>query len=277
MTILGYLIRLLLTLSIATVLIFYNYDFKIPLIALSSVYFLQYIILSPLLKDIPLRYFIYLVDFGFVGYTVYTTDQIYLSLFLFLLLADITRKVDFYILSTLAFGITSIFFYRLGFYEFIVVYLSIGILFVLFVFLKEIDRRDRDYKSLSEITKSIYTDNLVCSDKMEFFRRYYEITQSIKKLKKGEINLEDCGDTLYRNLNCDGLFILNREDGSIVCKGKQSCEPEALDLASNLDIEELKKRLSVRFIVIREVEDYIILILYKDYVLIDKDILEAMS
>lgn len=277
MKIASYGVRLLTSLSVITTLLVYNYDFKVPLTVLSLIYILQYMILSLFSKDLIIRYFLYFVDFGFIGYSVYATDQVYILLFLFAILATLREKLDLALFSTIAFGLSGFFFYRTGFYDFNLIYLSLALSVVVYTILKEIGSKDKTYQSLLELTKSIYRDNLICSDRMDFYLRYYEITSSLKKLKEGSISLNSCVEVLYKNLNCDGIFITNRENLNTVCKGKYSCDTNMVNLVQELEVEEIKRLLSVKFVIVREIGKYTIVIFYKNYVLIDKEILEAIS
>ncbi|MCX7739277.1 MAG: hypothetical protein N2Z80_07745 [Hydrogenothermaceae bacterium] len=273
----SYGVRLLTSLSVITTLLVYNYDFKIPLTVLSLIYILQYMILSPFSKDPTIRYFLYLADFGFISYSAYVTDQVYILLFLFTILATLREKLDLALFLTTTFALSGFFFYRTGFYDFNLIYLSLALLVVVYMILKEIGSKDKTYQNLLELTKSIYRDNLICSDRMDFYLRYYEITSSLRELKEGSISLDSCVEVLYENLNCDGIFITDRENLNTVCKGKYSCDTNMVNLVQELEVEEIKRLLSVKFVIVREIGKYTIVILYKNYVLIDKELLETMS
>lgn len=270
-------VRLILVISVIMALSFYNFDFKIALIVLSLVYFFQSIILYPVLRGSILRYIIYLIDFGFIVYMTYITDQIYLSLFWFLLISNIASKLEMLTLLVPSVVITGFSFYRSGFYDFNLVFLSIASLVVISNFLVEKEKIEKKLNGFVELSKNLYRDNLVCNDQKEFYQRYYNITQAVRNLISGGLKSEIFCETLFDNLNCDAVFVMDLQTGWFCSKGMFTADETTLTLLSNDDIDSAKRLLGVKFIILKDLGNYRVVLIYKDYVLIDRQLIEVIS
>lgn len=270
-------VRLFLVLSVIMTSGFYNFDFKIPLIILSLVYFFQSIILYPVIKGNLLRYLIYIIDAGFILYLIYITDQIYLSIFWFLLIAKIKSKLEMAINLVPSAVITGFSFYKSGFYDFNLVFLSIASVVVILNFIFEHQKGDKELKNLVEITKNLYRDNLICNDRKEFFERYYNLKEAVKNLKDGKVELENFCDIVFNNLNCDTVVVMDIFADKICHKGKFNIEEDVLNYIKDENMEGIRKTLDVKFVIIKNINKVKLVLAYKDYVLIDKDLIDAIS
>ncbi|MEZ0323346.1 MAG: hypothetical protein ABWJ98_03430 [Hydrogenothermaceae bacterium] len=274
----GFLIRFIISATVITTAIVYQYDFKVPLIILSVIYFFQYVILHPFLSDRLLKYIIYIIDYLFIGYVVFVTDNIYLSLFSVMLILNITTKLDMIILLLFMLPISGISLYKYGFYEFTILFLYVGFLLSIFeIFRKNLESENR-YNQLLNLSKEIYRDNLICSDKLDFYQRYYNINMAIKKLKEGDIKLQEFTEALYKNLNCDTAIVIDRVDGSYSCEGNHCYKADVIkSFISDKDVESLKSNLNVKFVFIREVGEFSVILIYKDYIMVDKELLDIIT
>ncbi|MEJ5172645.1 MAG: hypothetical protein WHT47_02915, partial [Hydrogenothermaceae bacterium] len=133
----GFLIRFIISATVITTAILYQYDFKVPLIILSVIYFFQYILLYPFLSDRLLKHIVYIVDFLFIGYVVFVTDNVYLSLFSVMLVLSVTTKIDMIILLLFMLSIFGLSLYKYGFYEFTLLFLYVGFLASIFEFFRK--------------------------------------------------------------------------------------------------------------------------------------------
>lgn len=272
-------LRFLLALSVISSVVFYNYDFKLSIITLSIVYFFQFLIIYPVLKDSIFRYFLYILDFSFLFYIILVTDNAYLSLFSLLFLTELKRNIEKFLIFIPAIATVGFGFYKSGFYDLTLIYLSVGILVSIVYFTIEKEGLKKSLSKTVDMAKNIYRDNLICNDKMDFYMRYYNIISSLKKLTEDKINPEDLKKILFQNLNCDAVIILDKYQDSLHLDGTLDIQDteEIKNYIKNSDIYNLKKALNVRYSIIRDFDRYIIVLLYKDYILIDKELLEAIG
>lgn len=271
----GFLIRFIMSATVITTAILYQYDFKVPLIILSVIYFFQYILLYPFLSDRLLKHIVYIVDFLFIGYVVFVTDNVYLSLFSVMLVLSVATKIDMIILLLFMLSIFGLSLYKYGFYEFTLLFLYMGFLASIFEFFRKKLEFESRYNQLLELSKNIYRDNLICSDKLDFFQRYYDVNLALRKLKERDIKPEEFVEILYRNLNCDTVIILDKADKSYSCKGLH-CYDDILNFIINGDIVGLKNRLNVKFVVLKDIGELSLILIYKDYIRVDKELLEII-
>lgn len=272
-------IRLLLTLSVISSVVLYDYDFRFPIIILSISYFFQFLILYPVLKKSIFRYIVYLIDFAFLFYVVKITDNVYLSLFPLFLLFELKGKVDIYILSILASTMVGYGFYKSGLYDLTLIYLAIVIIIAVINFNFEKDSLKKSLSNMADIAKNIYRDNLICSDKMDFYMRYFNINSSVKKISEDKIKVEDFKKVLFQNLNCDAVIIFDKHKDELHIEGTLDISniQEIENYIKNLDIDGIKKALNVKYSLVKEIKGYTIVLIYKNYILIDKGLIESID
>lgn len=271
------IVRLILVISVITTSIFYNFDFRMPLIVLSLVYFFQSVILYPLMRDNLLRYLMYTLDAVYILYVIHITDQVYLSIFWFMLIVKITSQLEMAVLLIPSAIITGFSFYKSGFYEFNLLFLSVASLVVIFNFILQKHRRDKEFNALIELNKNLYRDNLICNDKKEFFERYYNIKESVKKLREGKIAPKDFCDSVYGSLNCSMVVLVDISTGSYFSRGDISVDDKMIASILDGNVELLKKFLGVKFAVLKDIGGYRLTLIYKDYILIDKSLIDAID
>ncbi|MCX7761023.1 MAG: hypothetical protein N2Z81_07525 [Hydrogenothermaceae bacterium] len=206
---------------------------------------------------------------------MFVTDNVYLSLFSVMLVLSVTTKIDMIILLLFMLSIFGLSLYKYGFYEFTLLFLYVGFLASIFEFFRKKLEFESRYNKLLELSKNIYRDNLICSDKLDFFQRYYNVNLAIRKLKEKDIKPEEFVEILYKNLNCDTVIILDKTDKSYSCKGFY-CYDDILNFIINGDIVGLKNRLNVKFVVLKDMGELSLILIYKDYIRVDKELLEII-
>lgn len=271
------IVRLILVISVIMTCSFYNFDFKVSLIVLSLVYFFQSIILYPVLKGTFLKYLIYIIDASYILYVINITDQVYLSMFWFMLIANIRLKLEIVVVFILSILISGFSFYQSGFYDFNLVFLSVAFMVVILNFLFQQQKKDQEVKSFIELSKDLYRENLICNDRKDFFERFYNIKKAIKNFLNGGINFEQLVDILYDSLNCDAVVLIDTHTGEYQLRGKLKVSDETVYHILQDNIEEIKKELNIRFVVLKDIGQHRIVLIYRDYMLIDRELIEAIE
>lgn len=263
-------IRSLISLSVITTVLFYNFDFKVPFVILSTFYLIQYIVLSPFLKEKILKYVVYLIDYLFLGYVVYITDNVYLSLFFIPFIMNAKNKFDVLVLSSFTIPILLLTVYKSGVFEFTILYVLTGLILSILEFFKSKNQLEKKYNKVVELSKDLYKDNLLIQDKMDFYSRFYNITNVIKRIRERKIEPKDAVKILYDNLNADGVIVYDRESDRCYYDGNFNCNEELIETLKNR-----KVNLDTKYVVIRDLGHIYLVIVYREYILVDQELLEA--
>lgn len=271
------IVRLILVVSVIMTGSFYNFDFKLPLIVLSLVYFFQSLILYPVVKESFLKYLIYIIDAAYILYVINITDQVYLSIFWFMLIANLRLKLEILAVLFPSILISGYSFYKSGFYDFTLVFLSVASMVVIINFIIQKQKKEQEVKTLAELIKDLYKDNLICTDRKEFLERFYKLKKTIKNFQDGQIDTEHLCDALYESLNCDAVIAVNIHTGEYHLKGKLSISDETVSHILQNNIEGIKKDLNVRFVILKDIANYRIALVYREYIMIDRELIEAIG
>lgn len=271
------IVRLILVVSVIMTGSFYNFDFKLPLIVLSLVYFFQSVILYPVLRGTLFKYLTYGIDAAYILYVINITDQVYLSIFWFMLIAGLRLKREIVAAILPSVLISGFSFYKSGFYDFTLVFLSVASMVVILNFFLRQQQKDQKIKALVELNKELYKDNLVCNDRKDFLERFYNLKKALKSFKNGETDPEHLCDVLYSSLNCDGVVLVDTRTGEYHLRSKLDISDEAVSFILQGNIEGIKKELSIRFVVLKDIGDYRLALIYREYVLIDRELIDAID
>jgi hypothetical protein len=203
------LIRFILALSIIVYVQLYNFDFKTPLTLLSIAYFVGTLVLYPLHNHKFLKHLLFLFDVLLINYFMYTTGNIYFSLFFITFIFFVENLIDLVFMSIYTISIFGVALYLSGFFDFTYIFIILGFWLVLLKYFSDKSLLEKQKEEINSLAKNLYIENLKCNDKSEFYRKFYDLSTAVKMFKSGKLDQEIFIKELYENLNCNGLVLFN--------------------------------------------------------------------
>jgi len=275
------LIRFILALSIIVYVQLYNFDFKTPLTLLSIVYFVGTLILYPLHNHKFLKHLLFLFDILFINYFMYTTGNIYFSLFFITFIFFVENLIDLVFMTIYTISIFGVALYLSGFFDFTYIFIALGFWLVFFKYFSDKNLLEKQKEEIDSLAKNLYMENLKCNDKSEFYRKFYDLNIAVKMFKSGKLDPEIFIKELYENLNCNGLILFNINTKEKLKKGLLNFNEGILDdfnlIPKTYVSDDLNLKTSCEFIIVRQINYYFILIFYKSAILDDSEILDTIK
>lgn len=277
---LEYLIRFIIVISILVYVNFYNFDYKIPLSILSFSYFIGSLILFPLRQGDFLKHFLYIIDTSIIVYFTFTTGSIYFSLFWIPFLFYIKKFHDVILFSIYTFVIFGISFYISNFSDFTLIFLLFSFIVVLVKNYFETKYYKERLSHYNDLAKEIYTENLKCAGKLELYKKFYNIQNAISLFKKGKLDPQIFVNNLFENLNADSVILYNRLLNDFTIKSLHKIDLESINIEQFEDKvyinEYFNSKLGFKYIISKHFDGYILLILYKNAILDEEEILKLI-
>jgi len=275
------LIRFILALSIIVYVQLYNFDFKTPLTLLSIAYFVGTLILYPLHNHKFLKHLLFLFDILLISYFMYTTGNIYFSLFFITFIFFVENLIDLVFMSVYTISIFGVALYLSGFFDFTYIFIVLGFWLVLLKYFSDKSLFEKQKEEINNLAKNLYIENLKCNDKFEFYRKFYDLSTAVKMFKSGKLDPEIFIKELYGNLNCSGLVLFNINTKEKLKKGLLNFNERILDdfnlIPKTFVNDDLNLKTGCEFIIVRQINDYFILIFYKSAILDDSEILDIIK
>lgn len=275
------LIRFILALSIIVYVQLYNFDFKTPLTLLSIVYFVGTLILYPLHNHKFLKHLLFLFDILFINYFMYTTGNIYFSLFFITFIFFVENLIDLVFMTIYTISIFGVALYLSGFFDFTYIFIALGFWLVFFKYFSDKNLFEKQKEEIDSLAKNLYIENLKCNDKSEFYRKFYDLNIAVKMFKSGKLDPEIFIKELYENLNCNGLILFNINTKEKLKRGLLNFNEEILDdynlIPKTYVNDNLNLKAGCEFIIVRQINYYFILIFYKSAILDDSEILDIIK
>jgi hypothetical protein len=203
------LIRFILALSIIIYVQLYNFDFKTPLTLLSIAYFVGTLVLYPLHNHKFLKHILFLFDILLISYFMYTTGNIYFSLFFITFIFFVENLIDLVFMSIYTISIFGVALYLSDFFDFTYIFIILGFWLVLLKYFSDKNLLEKQKEEINSLAKNLYIENLKCNDKSEFYRKFYDLSTAVKMFKSGKLDPEIFIKELYENSNCNGLVLFN--------------------------------------------------------------------
>ena len=275
------LIRFILALSIIVYAQLYNFDFKTPLTLLSIVYFVGTLILYPLHNHKFFKTSFIFIDILLINYFMYTTGNIYFSLFFITFIFFVENLIDLVFMTIYTISIFGVALYLSGFFDFTYIFIALGFWLVFLKYFSDKNLLEKQKEEIDSLAKNLYIENLKCNDKSEFYRKFYDLSIAVKMFKSGKLDPEIFIKELYENLNCNGLILFNINTKEKLKKGLLNFNEEILDdynlIPKTYVNDNLNLKAGCEFIIVRQINYYFILIFYKSAILDDSEILDIIK
>ncbi|WP_299239485.1 hypothetical protein [Sulfurihydrogenibium sp.] len=275
------LTRFILALSIIVYVQLYNFDFKIPLTLLSIAYFVGMLVLYPLHSHKFLKHLLFLFDVLLINYFMYTTGNIYFSLFFITFIFFAENLIDLVFMTLYTISIFGVAIYLSGFSDFTYIFITLGFWLILLKYFLDKNLLEKQKEEINNLAKNLYIENLKCNDKSEFYRKFYDLSTAVRMFKSGKLDPEIFIKELYENLNCNGIVLFNINTKEKQKKGLLNFDEAVLDdfnLAPKTYVNDyLNLRTGYEFIIVRQINDYFILVFYKSAILDDSEILDIIK
>ncbi len=276
-----YALRLIIVVSILVYINFYNFDYKIPLSILAVSYFIGSLILYPLSRGNFLKHFLYIIDVSIITYFTYTTGSTYFSLFWIPFLFYMKNIYDVILFSIYTFIIFGISLYLSGFSDFTVIFLLFSFIVVLVKDYFETQYFKKRISYYNNIAKEIYLENLKCNDKSMFYKRFYNIYNAISLFKNRKLEDSRFVNTLFENLNADSIILYDKVTNNFFTKSLSKIQLKNIDVKLFEDKiyvgEYFNRELGFKYIISKHFDNHILLILYKNTILDEEEILKIIA
>lgn len=272
-------LKIIISLTLAGYVYLFYYDYKYPLLSLILAYVVGSFLLSPLLQHKFWKFFVYTLDLVMLTYFSYATGNAYFSLFYYILLIPENNIKGSFFLSLLSIPVVAYNFYQTNFYDFFYLSFVVGLnLFLLknIYFYKGLNKLIQEKTSIAQEN---YLEYLRCKTKSEFYKKYYEVSTTLRLFKKGKISPEFFGSFLYNILNADGVVLYNKEDKECY---KYGCDIDCSIIEERLCEdrlyinEEINKILGFRYIFSKKFDNFRLLVMYKEFLLEEDEIINLM-
>ncbi len=277
---LEYIIRLIIVISILVYVNLYNFDYKIPLSILSFSYFIGSLILLPLRQGDFLKHFLYIIDTSIIVYFTFTTGSIYFSIFWIPFLFYMKKLHDVILFSIYTFIVFGIPLYISNFSDFTLIFILFSFVVVLFKSYFETKYYKERISHYNDLAKEMYKENLKCTDKLEFYKKFYNIHNTISLFKKGKLDPQIFVNNLFENLNADSVILYNRSLNDFTIKSLYKIDLDDINIEQFEDKiyinEHFNSKLGFKYIISKHFDGYILLIFYKNAILDGEEILKLI-
>jgi len=212
---------------------------------------------------------------------MYTTGNIYFSLFFITFIFFVENLIDLVFMSIYTISIFGVALYLSGFFDFTYIFIILGFWLVLLKYFSDKSLLEKQKEEINNLAKNLYIENLKCNDKSEFYRKFYDLSTAVKMFKSGKLDQEIFIKELYENLNCNGLVLFNINTKEKLKKGLLNFNEGILDdfnlIPKTYVNDDLNLKTGCEFIIVRQINDYLILIFYKSAILDDSEILDIIK
>jgi hypothetical protein len=212
---------------------------------------------------------------------MYTTGNIYFSLFFITFIFFVENLIDLVLMSIYTISIFGIALYLSGFFDFTYIFIILGFWLVLLKYFSDKSLFEKQKEEINSLAKNFYIENLKCNDKSEFYRKFYDLSTAVKMFKSDKLDPEIFIKELYENLNCNGLVLFNINTKEKLKRGLLNFNEGILDdfnlIPKTYVSDDLNLKTGCEFIIVRQINDYLILIFYKSAILDDSEILDIIK
>jgi hypothetical protein len=212
---------------------------------------------------------------------MYTTGNIYFSLFFITFIFFVENLIDLVFMGIYTISIFGVALYLSGFFDFTYIFIILGFWLVLLKYFSDKSLLEKQKEEINSLAKNLYIENLKCNDKSEFYRKFYDLSTAVKMFKSGKLDQEIFIKELYENLNCNGLVLFNINTKEKLKRGLLNFNEEILDnfnlIPKTYVNDDLNLKTGCEFIIARQINGYLILIFYKSAILDDSEILDIIK
>lgn len=273
------LIKTLISITLISYIFLFDYDYKIPLLSLSLAYFIGSVILNPLLQNNFWKFFVYILDIAMLTYFSYATGNIYFSLFFYLLLIPEINLKQLLLIILLSIPMVLYNYYQTNFYDFIYISLVIGLNFFILknVFYSK-SLEDEKLKNIY-ITQESFINFLKCKSKLEFYKKFYELSTTLNLFKRDKISPEIFSKFMYENLNVDTIIIYDIDQNKCYKFGNDLDCDKALNIIKDEKLyvnENANAELGYKYIISKRINNIYLILFYKDYILDEEEIINLI-